>query len=110
MPNRLVDSPLPPLHRHAPGGFSGSSGMNVVSGATTRAGYLAELRELATVENWVSYQCNGLACFIVLGKWPSGHPRAGKKDLQVHHEQDLAVLRRKCIASMRAWVVRNIPE
>jgi hypothetical protein len=110
MPDRTVNGPLPTLHRNAPGGFSGRLGLNVVTGATTREQYLAELRTLAKEENWVSFHCNDLVCYIVLGDWPSGHPSAGKRGLQVQHERDLAVLRRKCIASMRAWVVRNVKK
>lgn len=110
MAKKRVDSPLPTLHRFAPGGFSGRKGLNVVTGATTREGYLAELRALAAEPNWVSFHCNELVCYLVLDDFPSGHPRAGREGLQPQNEQDLAVLRKKCIASMRAWVVRNIHD
>lgn len=110
MAKKRVDSPLPTLHCAAPAGFSGSKGLNVVTGAVTREQFLAELRKLAKEDNWVSFHCNDLRCYLVLGDWPSGHPSAGKQGLQVQHERDLAVLRRKCIASMRAWVVRNVAK
>jgi hypothetical protein len=71
--------------------------------------YLHELRRLGKLE-WRQFRCGMLFCEIHDGYFPSGHPRAMQTDLQVHHEKDLIRLRRKCIGSMRAWVVRNLKE
>ena len=69
--------------------------------------YLHELRRLAKLE-WKEFRCGLLRADLSLGSHASGHPYANNTMLQVHHERDLAVLRRKCIGSMRAWVVRNL--
>lgn len=72
--------------------------------------YLSALRKLRTSTHWTDWRYGQLECKVITGKYPSGHPRADGKMLQVHHAPFSSEVRRKCIATMRAWVVRNVPE
>jgi DNA-binding XRE family transcriptional regulator len=78
--------------------------------STTRSEYLAALRELSASTRWTNWRYGVLECVVHEGKYPSGHPRADGKMLQVHNEPFSADVRRKCISTMRAWVVRNVSE
>lgn len=76
----------------------------------SREDYLRLLRGIGRDLGWKQVKIGVLECKLDLGTYSRGYPRAAGKGLQVHDETDQAVLRRRCIGSMRAWVVRNIPK
>lgn len=82
----------------------------------TREKYLAAMRTLSTVVGWRSASVGVLSCTISgSGSNWYGSPEAPKKKignhyfgLQHHQVSSAEEARRKSIATMRAWVVRNI--
>lgn len=87
--------------------FADGSYLKLAIAPRNKEDYLHELRRLSKLE-WTYFRCGMLESTINEGPYPDGRSVANHNMLQVHNEQDLAVLRRKCIGSMRAWVVRNL--
>jgi len=125
MPNKLVEAPTPRdtangytfMSRGPFSQFKERKDLKLVSVRCDRSRdhCLRALRDLPSVAGWNVFNLHAnkeliLQCELELGTFPSGHPRGGGKMLQVHHEKDVDLLRKKCIATMRAWVVRNIPK
>lgn len=80
--------------------------------ATTRAEYLSALRQATRAPNWNTLEV-GVLKSTVIGSDSAGgsygQNHANGRMLQTHQVGTMAEARRKSIATLRAWVVRNIP-
>lgn len=83
------------------------------SECTTREEYLHSLKLLTSIHTWRTAKIGVLSANITgmpRGTDFHGFSRAGEQGLQTHQVSSLDEARQKTIASMRAWVVRNIPD